>query len=182
MRKVKGYKYTNIEDEIPFWEFLDIEYDRDTRTFYFEAYYTQKPTFSELFKRFIESPILHKIDDELSNKPPFRIYKHKWIPRSELEFEIGANNVLYTLIDTKNKLLYIGEAGNLVKRLRQEHSSISKWDYFRYDVLPTEITSRRKMFERMMIRDFASVLDNEGDIDSFKISEYKLTNSKIDSN
>lgn len=69
LRKVKGDKYTDIEDEIPFWEFLDIEYDRDTRTFYFEAYYTQKPTFSELFKRFIESPILHKIDDELSNKP-----------------------------------------------------------------------------------------------------------------
>lgn len=88
--------------------------------------------------------------------------------------------MLYTLIDTKNKLLYIGEAGNLVKRLRQDHTSISKWDYFRYDVLPNEIASRRKTFERMMIRDFASVLDNEGDIDSFNISEYKLTNSKID--
>ena len=57
----------------------------------------------------------------MSKKPPFRIYKQKWIPRSELEFELGANNVLYTLIDTKNKLLYIGEAGNLVKRLRQGH-------------------------------------------------------------
>ena len=48
-------------------------------------------------------------------------------------------------------------------------------------MLPNEIASRRKTFERMIIRDFASVLDNEGDVDSFKISEYKLTNSKIDS-
>jgi hypothetical protein len=37
-------------------------------------------------------------------------------------------------------------------------------------------------FLMSFVRDFASVLDNKGDIDSFKISEYKLTNSKIDSN
>ena len=69
LRKSKGEEKTSIEDEIPFWEFLDIEYDRGVKTFYFEAYYTQKPAFSELFRRFIESPILHKIDDELGEKP-----------------------------------------------------------------------------------------------------------------
>ena len=67
---------------------------------------------------------------ELKEKPPFRIYKTKWKPRKELEFELGANNVLYTLIDTKNKLLYIGEAANLIDRLRQDHPSISDWDNF----------------------------------------------------
>ena len=94
----------------------------------------------------------------MSKKPPFRIYKYRWIPRTELEFEIGANNVLYTLIDTKNKVLYTGEAGNLVKRLIQDYPSIPKWDCFRYDVLPNEIATRRKTFERMIIRDFASVI------------------------
>ncbi len=102
LRKSAGRDQTNIEDEIPFWEFLDIEYEREKRTFFFEAYYTQKPVFSELFKRFIESPVLHKIDDDLANKPPFRIYKSKWIPRGELEFELRADNVLYYLVDTKN--------------------------------------------------------------------------------
>jgi hypothetical protein len=181
LRKSKGDRQTNIEQEIPFWEFLDIEYNRDARLFRFVAHYTQKPTFSELFKRFIQSPILHKIDDELSKKPPFRIHKSIWRHRAELEFEVGAYNVIYTLIDTKNKLVYIGEASNLVERLRQDHPSIPKWDHFRYNVLPDEIASRRKILERMIIRDFASVLGNKGSICSIEISDYALANDKIDS-
>ena len=180
LRKSKGVKKTNIEREIPFWEFLDIEYNREEKLFRFVAYYTQKPTFSELFKRFIESPILHKIDDELDKKPPFIIYKNRWRPRAELDFEMGANNVLYTLIDTKNKLIYFGEASNLVERARQDHPSIPNWNYFRYNVLPNQIASHRKTFERMIIRDFASVLENKGEINFIKISEYKLANDKID--
>lgn len=178
LRKSKGLKETNIEQEIPFWEFLDIEYDRELKTFYFKAYYTVKPAFSELFKHFIESPILHKIDDELMQKPPFRIYKTDWKPRSAVEFELGASNVLYTLIDTKNKLLYVGEAANLVDRLRQDHPKIPSWDYFRYNVLPNEVAPHRQTLERMAIRDIASILENGPA--KIRFSEYKLTNDKID--
>lgn len=181
LRKAKGDRQTNIEDEIPFWEFLDIEYDKDTRIFRFEAYYTQKPAFSEFFKRFIGSPGMHKIDDELNEKPQFRIYKSRWRPREEMETELDENNVLYTLIDTQNKLLYVGEAANLKGRLRQDHPSIPDWDHFRYNVLPDEIAHHRRTLERMVIRDFASVLENKENIDSVKISEYKLANDKIDS-
>jgi hypothetical protein len=170
----------SIENEIPFWDFLDIEYDKNTKKFYFKAYYTQKPTFEELFKRLIESPVFHKIDDELKEKPPFRIYKTKWKPRNDLEYELGANNVLYTLIDTKNKLLYIGEAASLIDRLRQDHPSIPNWDFFRYNVLPNEIAEHRKSFERMAIRDLSSLLMSKDDSDVIKISEYRLTNDKID--
>jgi hypothetical protein len=179
LRKSKGTEAASIEDEIPFWEFLDIEYERKARTFYFEAYYTQKPAFSELFKRFIESPVLHKIDDELSQKPPFRIYKNKWRPKKELEFELGANNVLYFLIDTKNKLLYVGEASNLIERLRQDHPSIPEWNYFRYNVLPDEMFPHRKTLERMVITDFAFLLETQ-DTASMKISGYRLANDKVD--
>jgi hypothetical protein len=181
LRKAKGDRQTNIEDEIPFWEFLDIEYDKDTRIFRFEAYYTQKPAFSEFFKRFIGSPGMHKIDDELNEKPQFRIYKSRWRPREEMETELDENNVLYTLIDTQNKLLYVGEAANLKGRLRQDHPSIPDWDHFRYNVLPDEIAHHRRTLERVVIRDFASVLENKENIDSVKISEYKLANDKIDS-
>ena len=180
LRKSRGTSDSNIEDEIPFWEFLDIEYEREKKKFYFEAYYIQKPVFSELFKRFIESPVLHKIDDALSKKPPFRIYKTKWKPRSEFEFEVGANNVLYFLIDTKNKFIYIGEASNLVERLRQDHPSIPKWDYFRYNVLPDKIAPHRRTFERMTIRDFASLLKNKKDVNHKDFSDYTLANDKID--
>jgi hypothetical protein len=180
LRKSKGESAANIEDEIPFWEFLDIEYDRDNRVFFFDAYYTQKPAFSELFKRFIESPALHKIDDELSEKPPFRIHKEAWKRRAEVDFELGAINVLYTLIDTKNKLIYVGDASNLAARLRKEHPSIPDWNYFRYNVLPNEVAPHRVSLERMCIRDLASVLENKERVNSIKISNYKLTNDRID--
>lgn len=135
LREAKGTKDKEIEDDIPFWEFLDIEYDQENRKFFFKAYYTQKPTFFELFSTFVdESPILHKIDDELEEKPPFRIYKTTWKERSKLDTELGPKNVLYYLTDTKNKLLYIGEASSLVARLNQNHPSIPEWDFYRYDI------------------------------------------------
>jgi len=83
-------KVKNIEDEIPFWEFLDIEYDHRNREFLFTAYYKQKASFPELFKRMIGSPMLHKIDDELTGKVAFRIYTQEWKPREALDYEIEA--------------------------------------------------------------------------------------------
>ncbi|WP_273225609.1 hypothetical protein [Geosporobacter ferrireducens] len=137
--RLRNEKPKKIEDEIPFWEFFDIEYDSENKTFYFTVYYTQKPSFPELFKRMVGSPILHKIDDELNNKDTFRIHKQDWKPRSEFEAEIGAYNVIYTLIDTENKLIYVCEAKDMVKKFKQGHPSISHWNYYRYNVLPSEI-------------------------------------------
>lgn len=178
--RLKNDTNINIEDEIPFWEFLDIEYDKDNKTFYFTAYYTQKPSFPELFKRLINAPAIHRIDDELNSKKPFRIYKQGWKPREQLDFELEVENVLYTLIDTNNKLIYVGETSKLVKRLKQNHPSIRHWNYYRYNVLPDSIAKHRVTFERMIIRDFASLLDNKKDIDNISISDYKLANDKID--
>jgi hypothetical protein len=38
----------------------------------------------------------------------------------------------------------------------------------------------RKTLERMVIRDFASVLQSKGDVQPIKISEFRLANEKID--
>lgn len=171
----------DIETKIPFWEFLDIEFDASKREFRFTAHYTQEPIFPELFKRLTGSPTLKKVDDELSSKEaPYRIYKQGWKPREELEYEIGAENVIYMLIDTERKLLYVGEAKNLVKRLSQRYPSIPHWNHYRYSVLPDSLKSYRVAIERMLIRDFASILDNKKKIDSISISDYKLANDKID--
>ena len=59
---------TDIEEEIAFWEFLDIEFDSSTKTFHLTAHYTQRPTFPELFRRLTYSPILKRMDDELARK------------------------------------------------------------------------------------------------------------------
>lgn len=64
-------------------------------------------------------------------------------------------------MDTKNKLIYVGEASNLVERLRQDHPTIPKWDNFRYNVLPIELSHHRKDLERMIIRELASLLESK---------------------
>lgn len=172
---------SDIENEIPFWEFLDIEYDSHNRQFKLISYYTQKPSFPNLFHRLIDSPALQKIETETkkrNDKP--KIYKTDWKARSELEFQIGAKNVIYMLVDTDKNLLYIGEAIDLVKRLSQTYPTIKQWNYFRYDVLPDELFEFRLTLERMMIRSFATVLDNKKQINTLNFSQYKLANDKID--
>jgi hypothetical protein len=83
------------------------------------------------------------------------------------------------LIYTERKLLYIGEASNLIERLRQDHPSIPKWNFFRYNVLPNEIAPHRITFERMVICDFASFLTMRSGAKA--ISECKIVNDRIDS-
>ena len=172
----------DIETEIPFWEFLDIEFNPNKKRFEFTAHYRQKPMFPELFKHLVGAPALKVIEDKIFEKSGFRIHKENWKPREELETEIGANNVIYTLLDEKNKLIYVGEAENLVQRLRAGHSLIPDWTHYRYDLLPRDIPKDvRVAIERMVIRSHASLFENKKDIKSFKIPGYRLVNRKIDS-
>ena len=172
---------SKLEEEIPFWEFLDIEFEANKLTFHLTAHYTQKPIFPELFKNLAGSPSLKSIDDHISNKDEFRIHKQNWMTRDLLESQIGARNVIYTLLDSKNKLIYVGEAKDLISRLKQVYPTIPQWTHFRYDVLPQDTTTKvRVAIERMMIRSYASLLENKKDIESIFISNYKLANDKID--
>ena len=171
---------SDIEKEIPFWEFLDIEFDEGSKSVHMIPHYTQVPTFPELFRRLTYSPALKRIDDELAEKTVIQIHKQNWRPREEFEVEIGAENVIYMLIDTKEKLFYIGEADRLVQRFRAGHPSISNWNFYRYDVLPEELRESRAALERMVIRNFAAVLPNKRSVRTMKISEFRLANDKID--
>jgi hypothetical protein len=170
----------DIEKKIPFWEFLDIEYDRQTRHFRFVAYYRQEPSFPGLFERLIESPGLKRIADELEGKKERRIYKQNWRPRNQLAFEIGATNALYLLLDTKHKLIYAGEAKDLLSRLSQPHPSIPHWDFYRYNVLPDQLAPFRVALERMLIRDLAGFLPNKKTVQNMSLDGFQLVNDKID--
>jgi hypothetical protein len=182
MRSLEGtlQKVSDIELSIPFWEFLDIEFDTVHRVFRFVAYYKQQPSFPHLFDRLIGSPALRKVADEIEGKQNIRIYKQEWKPREAMEFEIGATNVIYMLIDTKENCFYVGEAADLVKRLMQPHPSIPNWDHFRYNVLPEELAPFRVVLERMLIRDFSAVLKNKKQIVWQDIGKCELANDKVD--
>ena len=169
-----------IEDKIPFWEFLDIEFNSSKKEFLFTAHYTQKPSFPNLFQRLVGSPSLKSIADEIEGSDKDRIHKQNWKHRDDLNYEIGAKNVLYFLLDTERKLIYVGEAKDLVKRLNQPHTTISNWDYFRYNVLPPSLDKHRVLLERMVIRDIASLFPNKKVKESVAISDYSLANDKID--
>jgi len=120
------------------------------------------------------------LDDELREKSGFNIYAQDWRPREQLDYEIEAENVLYFLIDTNCKLVYIGEASRLINRLRQEHRQIKNWNYYRYSVLPATITrEQRVMFEKMLIRDFSYFFQSRIRQGSLNTSEYKLVNEKV---
>lgn len=183
MRSLEGAlqaKNSDVEQKIPFWEFLDIEFDPAHRRFRFVAYYKQEASFPHLFHRLIGSPALRRVADEIEGKKEIRIHKQDWTPRSELEFQLGASNVIYMLLDTNGKRFYVGEAADLVKRLLQPHSSIPDWNLFRYDVLPPELAPYRVVLERMLIRDFAAVLKNKKQVPSQEIADCELANDKVD--
>jgi hypothetical protein len=148
--------------------------------FRFVAYYTVQPGFPHLFKRLVGSHALKAVEAELLRPDEKRIHKQDWKRRAELEFELGAKNALYTSLDSASKLIYIGEAEDLVKCLLQPHPSIPNWDFFRYDVLPELLRSYRVALERMLIRDFAAVLKNKREVAWRDIAGCALANDPVD--
>ena len=54
-------------------------------------------------------------------------------------------------------------------------------DGARYDAFPKKVSTEiRVSLERMVIRSYASLLKNKSNVESFKISSYRLANDKID--
>ena len=181
-RNSVGKKVTHktVESESSIWEFVDIEFDVENLKFKFCSHFKAKALFPELFSVITEQFPLNK--HVFSEKNEFRIKKHHWFSRKELKNHISANNVIYTLLDSKNKFLYIGRAKNLQGRYpgKEEHHAIPEWDYFRYNVLGDELAPFLDQLERMAIRDMASLLSNQASIDTKQISEYQLVNTVID--
>ncbi|MFL2985121.1 MAG: GIY-YIG nuclease family protein [Candidatus Poseidoniaceae archaeon] len=174
-------KPKQIEEDIPFYEFLDIEWNEQKRLFILKAHYKQKPIFPELFKHLRSKHILNRIEDEINDGLSKRISKGDWKEKSEIKKELSTENVIYTLIDRNNAELYVGEAENLAKRFKQVRNEIPGWTHYRVDQLPEDFDKKTRVhLERMMIRFLAALINNDAGIESMKISEFILTNKRID--
>lgn len=170
-----------IEAEFPFFEFLDIEWDLQNRKMFFRPHYIQAQIYTELFSKLQSKRILERIEDEIGGKKNSRISKGDWKPKSEMKSEITTENVIYTLIDTENCEVYVGEASNLANRFKQQRNEIPGWTHYRVDHLPDDFDDKMRLsLERMMIRTLASLLENSANVDSMRISEYILKNKRID--
>lgn len=164
-----------------YWEFIDIEFNQIDKNFIFTAYFTHPVDFPNLYKKLVESHIINQIENLHLNKK-LAITKSKWKPKVELEQEINDTNVIYNLIDVDNKVFYIGEAQSLRNRLSGYRHEIPNWTHYRYDVLPSIYGEKeRKQIERLLIRTFASVLENDVVLPIKLSSEFRLANKKIDS-
>ncbi|HAW20963.1 MAG TPA: hypothetical protein DCX14_12340 [Flavobacteriales bacterium] len=173
--------HQNIEAAIPFWEFLDIEFIPTNLSFKLTAHYTIPPQFPNLFARLSSSAALKAIDLGNDDHEDLRIHKQGWASREDYKQEIGAFNVIYTLLDTKAKLIYVGEAKDLKKRFDKGHDEIREWDFYRFNVLPRGLSDRNRLeLERMAIRDLASLIPNNTNEDIISVSDFKLVNRKID--
>jgi hypothetical protein len=166
-----------LEKDTKFWEFVDLEYDSRNKILLVASPYTMEPMFPKLFSELIDAPALQSLEDRIADKS--RIRKSAWLDRARLESQIGARNVIYTLADTTNQLIYIGKATDLVARLQQEHPTIPTWDKFRYEIPPSLYETELEEVEQMAIGLIASLLDNGSDFSSLGMLEFRLVNRKI---
>lgn len=174
----------NSESQIPFWEFLDIEFDSSKGEIHLTAHWKQEVMFPMFFREIINSQLGTRIEQEVLKGKDLVIAKSDWIPRSHLKNQLNEKNVIYWLIDKNNKQLYVGMAENLTKRVTENRSEIPDWTHYRYDSLPSAFDEKiRHAIEKMIIRSMASLLENEPVngkvIDSVKFSEYTLMNKQI---
>ena len=170
-----------IEDEIPFWEFVDIEFNHVKRQVILTAHYVQKSLYNELFKELAKSNAIEEIENRVFNTTDFKIVKSHWKEKRSLNTQLDFKNVIYNLIDINNKQIYIGEANSLKDRVVESRSEIPDWTHYRFDSLPDGLTKKQRIeIEKLIIRTFASFFINTKDIDSFEVSDFKLKNKKID--
>ena len=103
-----------------------------------------------------------------------------WIKAKDFNKHKNAPCVVYYLVNTKRKLIYIGKAellGNRVKPGKKHQKMPGDWDYFRYDIIKPEYSSLIERIEDHTIRAFASFLHNDQDYPSLNISSYQIVNS-----
>tara|TARA_B110000196_G_scaffold234734_1_gene203196 strand:+ start:441 stop:1400 length:960 start_codon:yes stop_codon:yes gene_type:complete len=175
----------DIENEIPFWEFLDIEYDKNTKMFFFTCYYKQKPLFPNFFNMLASSPTIKKVDNQLSkNKDSdLSFYQQNWRPIDNWITEINTNNVIYMLYSKSKSSIYIGKANNLYERFKNHHMGLKNYDYYRYELIPTELPQKViGEIERMIIRIFQTTFKNDKGIETISISNIRIDNQTKDTN
>lgn len=103
-----------------------------------------------------------------------------WIRLKDFEKHANAVNVIYYLANTKKKLVYIGKAEILGRRIRpgRKHQNMpSDWDKFRYDIVKSEYSNILDKIEDHTIRSFASILKNKKNYPTLGLSFYSLVNS-----
>ncbi len=142
-----------------------------------EVFVQIKDEWDPLFKRLVEDKVFDWITDK--TKDYLIVRSTKWIDVKEFNKHKDEKNVIYYLVNSKKKHLYIGKAAILGKRVKpgRTHQGMSgDWDKFRYDVIKPEYALFLERIEDHTIRAFASVLKNKIGYPTLGLSDYTLVN------
>ena len=146
--------------------------------FRFKVFIKINNEWNNLFERLAEENVFGWLFDK--DKKYLISKSTKWIKAEEFSTHQHATNVIYYLAHTEKKLIYIGKAENLGKRVKpgKQHQKMpGDWDRFKFDVIKPEYSNILDKIEDHTIRAFASILRNEKNYETLEVSNYKLVNS-----
>jgi hypothetical protein len=132
-----------------------------------------------LFQRLADENVFGWIFDK-TNKKYLVQRSTNWIRVADFKKHQNVLNVIYYLVNIKKKLLYIGKAEVLGKRVKpgRRHQNMPRgWNFFKYDIIKPEFANVLERIEDHTIRSFASILKNDKGYPSLNIGNYKLVNS-----
>lgn len=132
-----------------------------------------------LFQRLADENVFGWIFDRPDKQYLIQRSTH-WYKATDFYKHQNVVNVIYYLAHSRKKLLYIGKAEVLGKRVKpgKIHQKMpGDWDRFKYDIIKPEFAGILERIEDHTIRSFASVLKNVKGYPSLEIGNYKLVNS-----
>ncbi len=133
----------------------------DNETIKAEIFIRVENEWNTLFRRLTEENVFGWIFDK--DKKYLISRSTNWMKVKEFKKHINAVNVIYYLANTKKKLLYVGKAHALGKRVKlgKDHQNMPKdWDLFKYDIIKPEYANILERIEDHTIRTLAAVLKN----------------------
>jgi hypothetical protein len=146
----------------------------------------QTTDFDDMF-RFMEDKNLFKFwkDKSLKTRSKEKIilnYSRKWLKADQATKFKDRNNVIYLLYHSKFKNIYVGKANNLGSRVKAGQGRVglkSDWDKFMWFELNPDYNMFLEELEHFLIKTFASILENNLDIEAIIDSKVTLVNRQL---
>ena len=109
-------------------------------------------------------------------------YSRKWLKADQVTKFKDRNNVIYLLYHSKLKNIYVGKANNLGSRVKAGQGRVglkSDWDKFMWFELNPDYNMFLEELEHFLIKTFASILENNLDIEAIIDSKVTLVNRQL---
>lgn len=149
----------------------------DYKTVKAKVFIKVEDEWNALFRRLTEENVFGWIFDK--DKKYLISRSTNWMKIKEFKKHVNAVNVIYYLVNTRKRLLYVGKANILGKRVKpgKIHQNMSgDWDLFKYDIIKPEYSNILERIEDHTIRTLAAILENSKNYPSLGLQEYKLAN------